>query len=211
MAAQAAKPNAQNHRMIRYSLGRSSSTALARLRRSPVRGQGRRGILFSKRPRLTLKPYKVPISGITIATPYGVWHKPNTASMPSHFPLEINPSLGVPIYRQVVDGIREMIAAGQLHPGDQLPSIRELSRQLRINPSSCVKAYNHLRDAGLIEGDQGRGTFVANQPNLAAQSRDLLLERDLQALLHRARARGSSDKAVLAALKALIDQRKESS
>jgi GntR family transcriptional regulator len=150
-------------------------------------------------------------SVMSIGKPYGVWHKPNTTSMPSHFPLEINPTLGVPIYRQIVDGIREMIAADQLRPGDQLPSIRELSRQLRINPSSCVKAYNHLRDAGLIEGDQGRGTFVADQPNLAAQSRDVLLERDLQALLHRARARGSSDKAVMAALKALIDQRKESS
>jgi GntR family transcriptional regulator len=141
---------------------------------------------------------------------YGVWHKPYT-TMPPRFPLEINPTLGVPIYRQIVDGIREMIAAGQLHPGDQLPSIRELARELRINPSSCVKAYNHLRDAALIEGDQGRGTFVAAQPNLAAENRNALLERDLHALLARARARGSSDAAVLAALKALIDQRKESS
>jgi hypothetical protein len=52
---------------------------------------------------------------------------------------------------------------------------------------------------------------VADQPGLATQSRDVLLERDLQALLHRARARGSTDRAVLSALKALIRQRKESS
>jgi len=159
----------------------------------------------------TLRPEKSQCFRPLLAPQYGVWHKPNTTAVPKRFPLEITPSLGVPIYRQVVDGIREMIAAGQLHPGDQLPSIRELSRQLRINPSSCVKAYNHLRDAGLIEGDQGRGTFVADQPGLATQSRDVLLERDLQALLHRARARGSTDRAVLSALKALIRQRKESS
>jgi GntR family transcriptional regulator len=127
------------------------------------------------------------------------------------FPLEINATLDVPIYRQIVEGVREMIATDQLRAGDQLPSIRELARQLRINPSSCVKAYSRLREAGLIASDQGRGTFVAKQRDLVPKSRDALLERDLQALLSKARVRGSSDAAVLAALKVLITQRKESS
>ena len=131
--------------------------------------------------------------------------------MTDRFPLEINATLDVPIYRQIIEGVREMIATDQLRAGDQLPSIRELARQLRINPSSCVKAYARLREAGLIASDQGRGTFVAEQRDLVPKNRDALLERDLQALLSKARVRGSSDAAVLAALKVLITQRKESS
>ncbi len=76
--------------------------------------------------------------------------------------LQLNPTLGIPIYRQVMDQIREQIAAGKLRPGDQLPSIRELSTELRINPTSAVKAYNELRHLGLIVQDQGRGTFVGD-------------------------------------------------
>ena len=69
-------------------------------------------------------------------------------------------AFGLPLYRQIVDGIKELIAVGTLGPGDQLPSIRELATQLRINPSSAVKAYDELRHDEVIDMDQGRGTFV---------------------------------------------------
>ena len=100
--------------------------------------------------------------------------------------LRLNPSLGVPIYRQVMDGIREVIASQVLKPGDRLPSIRELSGELRINPSSAVKAYNELKHAGVIVLDQGRGTFVSSSPNVVVESRDVLLRADLEGLLSRA-------------------------
>ncbi len=122
--------------------------------------------------------------------------------------LKLNPSLGVPIYRQVMEGIREMIAAKVLLPGDRLPSIRELSSELRINPSSAVKAYNELKHAGVIQLDHGRGTFVSASPEVVIQSRDELLSADLQALLDRAAARGFSDKQVVKALAELVAQRR---
>lgn len=100
--------------------------------------------------------------------------------------LQLNPTLGIPIYRQVMDQIREQIAAGKLRPGDQLPSIRELSTELRINPTSAVKAYNELRHLGLIVQDQGRGTFVGATPNVAEKDRNELLRREADAYVARA-------------------------
>lgn len=114
--------------------------------------------------------------------------------------LKLNPSLGVPIYRQIMDEIREMIASNTLKPGDKLPSIRELASHLRINPSSAVKAYNELKHAGIIELDQGRGTFVSHQPDLAVETQQELLRKDVAALLERARLRGVAGDEVLAEL-----------
>ena len=121
--------------------------------------------------------------------------------------LKLNPSLGIPIYRQVMDGIRERIAARVLVPGDRLPSIRELSTELRINPSSAVKAYSELKHAGIIHLDHGRGTFVSDNPEIVTQSREALLSADLEAVLDRAEAWGFSGKQVARALQGLIVRR----
>ncbi len=122
--------------------------------------------------------------------------------------LKLNPSLGIPIYRQVMNGIKEMIASEVLEPGDRLPSIRELSSELRINPSSAVKAYNELKHARVINLDHGRGTFVSENPDVVVQSRDELLNTDLEALLDRAETRGFSRNQVVKALTGLIARRK---
>jgi GntR family transcriptional regulator len=118
--------------------------------------------------------------------------------------LQLNPTLGIPIYRQVMDQIREQIAARKLRPGDQLPSIRELSTELRINPTSAVKAYNELRHLGLIVQDQGRGTFVGATPNVAEKDRNELLRREADVYVARAinwgfssaEAKGAVDRAL---------------
>ena len=107
--------------------------------------------------------------------------------------LEVNPSLGLPLYRQIVDGIKELIAAGLLRPGDQLPSIRELSAQLRINPSSAVKAYGELRHEEVIDMDQGRGTFVRGDGDVVHRSRIELLHQAADDLIARGRRLGFSD------------------
>jgi GntR family transcriptional regulator len=114
--------------------------------------------------------------------------------------LELNPSLGLPIYRQIADGIRELIAVGTLKPGDQLPSIRELAAQLRINPASAVKAYGELRHEEVIDMDQGRGTFVRGGQGAVAHSRAALLHHALDGLIARAHTLGFSDDELAAAL-----------
>ena len=124
-------------------------------------------------------------------------------------PFKINPALGLPLYRQIMNNIKEMIASGGLKPGAQLPSIRELASALRINPSSAVKAYNELKHAGIIVLDQGRGTFVAEHPEVVLQSAQELLLQDLRALLQRAAARGFSQAQVVDMLQQITTRPKE--
>jgi GntR family transcriptional regulator len=75
----------------------------------------------------------------------------------------IDPSSGTPIYRQIMDQIRQGVASGVLRPGDRLPSVRELAVELAVNPNTIAKAYQELEREGTIETPRGRGTFVAGQ------------------------------------------------
>jgi len=70
---------------------------------------------------------------------------------------------GVPFYRQIVDQIRYGIASERLLPGQQLPTVRELAVQLEINPNTVRKAYSELEILGVLDTQQGTGTFVSNQ------------------------------------------------
>jgi DNA-binding transcriptional regulator YhcF (GntR family) len=70
---------------------------------------------------------------------------------------------GVPVYRQIVDQVRGGIASGALHAGDQLPTVRQLAVDLSINPNTVVRAYRELELGGLLESNQGTGTFIRTQ------------------------------------------------
>jgi GntR family transcriptional regulator len=65
-----------------------------------------------------------------------------------------------PIYRQLRDGVVEMILDGVLKEGDPLPSVRNVAAEYRVNPLTVLKAYQHLVDEGLVEPKRGRGMFV---------------------------------------------------
>jgi len=84
----------------------------------------------------------------------------------------------VPIYAQIVEQIKSQIAAGQLTPGDQLPTIRRLATDLRINFNTVVRAYLELEGEGLISTQRGRGTFIADSPEeeALAKMRDEKME-----------------------------------
>lgn len=66
-----------------------------------------------------------------------------------------------PITRQVVEQIQWQIVSGRLQPGDRLPSIRELSKQLKVNPTTVTRIYSELTHTGVITSRQGQGAFVA--------------------------------------------------
>ncbi len=70
---------------------------------------------------------------------------------------------GVPVYRQLIDQVRGGIAAGSLTAGDQLPTVRQLAVDLAINPNTVMRAYRELELGGLIETQQGTGTFISNK------------------------------------------------
>ena len=75
--------------------------------------------------------------------------------------LNIDPAAAAPIWRQIEDEVRRQVASGRLQPGAAIPSVRELSKSLRVNPATVSKAYQQLTDAGLLEVRRGEGTFVA--------------------------------------------------
>ena len=78
--------------------------------------------------------------------------------------LELDFRSGVPIYLQVVERIRERIAAGKLKPGDQLPTVRALAQDLRVNFNTIARSYRILDEAGVISTQQGRGTYILEMP-----------------------------------------------
>ena len=76
--------------------------------------------------------------------------------------IQINPHSGVPVYRQVIDQVKFLVSGGALQKGDQLPSIRDLAKQLTINPTTIAKAYEHMANEGLVEKRPGKGVFVSD-------------------------------------------------
>jgi GntR family transcriptional regulator len=95
--------------------------------------------------------------------------------------LEIDHHSGVPIYRQVIEQIRQQIMAGQLREGEQLMSVRELAWQLRVNPMTISKAYTLLEAEGLADRHRGIGLFVARlRKDKKAQTKAKILEEILR-------------------------------
>lgn len=77
--------------------------------------------------------------------------------------VDIDLESGVPIYMQLVERIKMMVARGQLQPGQQLPTMRQLAADLRINYNTVGRAYTILDQEGVISTQQGRGTFIASR------------------------------------------------
>ena len=94
---------------------------------------------------------------------------------------------GVPFYRQIVDQIRYGIASKRLLPGEQIPTVRDLAVQLEINPNTVRKAYSELEILGVLDTQQGTGTFVANKE---IEINDLEKERMLGQICDELVARG---------------------
>lgn len=70
-----------------------------------------------------------------------------------------------PIWRQIEEGMRRMISLGSLRPGDVVPSVRDLAKNLRVNPNTVARAYQRLTDHGVFIVRRGEGTFVAEAPS----------------------------------------------
>ena len=75
----------------------------------------------------------------------------------------IDPASGVPFYRQIIDQIKYAIARDDLKPGDQLPTVRQLAVDLAINPNTVSKSYSQLEILGILQTQQGSGTFISPQ------------------------------------------------
>jgi len=94
---------------------------------------------------------------------------------------------GVPLYQQIVNQVKLMLASGRLKPGDELPPIRVLAQQLLINPNTVARAYRELETEGVLTKRQGAGTYVSDQGSpLARRERLRLVRGSVDALLAQA-------------------------
>src|SRR5713101_4627721 len=78
--------------------------------------------------------------------------------------LRVDPRDALPIWKQIEEGLRRLVGTGGLQPGRPVPSVRDLARDLRVNPMTVSKAYQRLADAGVLVVRRGEGTFVADGP-----------------------------------------------
>src|SRR5215813_10851823 len=102
--------------------------------------------------------------------------------------LHISPHDGVPIYLQIVNQVKYLVASGRLEPGEELPPIRTLAEQLLINPNTVARAYRELELAGVVTKRRTAGTYVSDTTSpLARRERLKIITERIDALLAEAR------------------------
>ncbi|HTQ36049.1 MAG TPA: GntR family transcriptional regulator [Steroidobacteraceae bacterium] len=120
----------------------------------------------------------------------------------------LHPSSGIPIYRQLVDQIRRLIAGGQLPPGAELPSVRDLAVTHAVNPMTVSKAYSLLEAEGLLQRNRGRPMTVTagGKPQASLAHRLKQLEPQAAQLVTAARQLELTDKDLTALIKRTWEQ-----
>src|ERR1700684_2012319 len=104
---------------------------------------------------------------------------------------------GMPAYRQLVDQVRQALRLGLLRPRDQLPTVRDVVKQIAINPNTVHRAYRDLEQQGLTEGRPGSGTFIRRSLSKVPDQQPQL-QRDLEKWMRAARAVALGDEAIAA-------------
>jgi GntR family transcriptional regulator len=102
--------------------------------------------------------------------------------------IHITTADGVPIYQQIVNQVKYLVASGRLSPGDEMPPIRVLAERLIVNPNTVARAYRELEAVGVVEKRRTAGTYVSEQGSpLARKERVKILTERVDALLAEAR------------------------
>jgi GntR family transcriptional regulator len=124
---------------------------------------------------------------------------------------EIKPSSGIPIYRQIIEQVRRLVASGALRAGEELPSIRQAASHYEINPMTISKAYSLLEKEGVVEHVRGGGMRVASLHSAARTPRKRmdLLRPALREVSTQANQLGLSRTEVLEALSAYLEENDE--
>src|SRR5579875_560802 len=127
-----------------------------------------------------------------------------SAKRPEHFRFRLDHHSGVPVYRQIIDQVNGGIAAGALVCGDQLPTVRQLAVDLSINPNTVIRAYRELEIRGVLETQQGTGTFIALvRPEGREDERERRLSQLVSDFLARVGAEGFTAEEAIAQLQEL--------
>jgi GntR family transcriptional regulator len=98
--------------------------------------------------------------------------------------IQISPTDGVPIYLQIVNQVKHLVASGRLSPGEEIPPIRVLAERLVVNPNTVARAYLELERAGIVTKRHGAGTYVSEAPSpLSRREKLRVLTQRVDALL----------------------------
>ena len=120
----------------------------------------------------------------------------------------INGSIMTPIYEQIADQIKCMIRKGELRENDSLPSVRTLSKELKISALTVKKAYDALESEGFTATIHGKGTYVtASDKQLALEARQREAEADFEKAIDRALAMGMSREDILETVTLLLEEK----
>jgi len=92
--------------------------------------------------------------------------------------LQVDPAEATPLWRQIEEGMRRLVASGGLPAGALAPSVRDLARELGVNPNTVVRAYQRLVDAGVLQVRRGDGTYVSDSPPGFSSSERSAILRD---------------------------------
>ena len=118
----------------------------------------------------------------------------------------INTSLMVPIYEQIVDQIKMLIRNGELKENDNLPSVRTLSKELKISALKVKKAYDNLESEGFTVTVHGKGTYVAaTNTELLLEEQKKELEADLEQAIQKGRRCGISDEDIKSLFELILE------
>ena len=105
--------------------------------------------------------------------------------------IRVSPQSNAPIYAQIVEQVKQLVASGRLAPGDELPTIRALAQRLLINPNTVARAYRELEVEGLVTSRVGQGTTVASGVSpLSVEARTRLMQEHVATLVTHARHLG---------------------
>ena len=118
----------------------------------------------------------------------------------------INSSLMVPIYEQIMEQIKTQIRDGSLRENDSLPSVRALSKELKISALTVKKAYDHLESEGFTVTVHGKGTYVAAaNPELLLEEQKKEVEADLELAIQKGRRYGLSTEEIRSLFELILE------
>ena len=117
-------------------------------------------------------------------------------------PFRVQFRAGISLFEQIVYASKKAMVSGQLRPGDAYPSVRALSKELKINPNTAAKVVAHLVGEGLLETRPGIGTVVASLPDSTRKERTQLLGHEIEELVVEAKRLGITREEILASISA---------
>lgn len=121
--------------------------------------------------------------------------------------IKVNSTLMIPIYEQIVDQIKTLIRIGKLEENDMLPSVRSLSKELKISALTVKKAYDYLENEGFVVTVHGKGTYVAaSNSEIQEKEQRKEVELDIEMAVKKARRYGISDEDIKSIFSLVIDE-----